>query len=410
MNIFTCIAIILMVAGALFKIQHWPGAAIILVLSQLFLSLFFLPMYYIYIRKGLNGWKARFTAGFGIFCLSLFMIAVLFKIMHWPGGGPLFLIAFVFFSLIFVPSYCIQRVRLSANRAEKSMNIFGSISVSLFSLGILFKWMHWPGASVMIIIGAFLFLVVFLPLMIRAYRNDSQNRADKLIRLYFISTLVCILISLTIGDTSKSVFMTFPIIEEGINSLTEKIELKNDISYKSSSSDNTNAGLKTKLEKVQQLSNDLDSYINDLRSFLIVQTEGMPKEIADSVSLFDVNAKDNYDVPTHVLIGGDPENVFQGRYSARELKNKIMVFKMDLLKMVGDANRAQVEKLIGLQTNDIYDTEAEQTRSWEYKYFYHKPLGSTITVLSHIQSNVRFAESEIIATIKNQNSDKAVAE
>jgi len=100
----------------------------------------------------------------------------------------------------------------------------------------------------------------------------------------------------------------------------------------------------------------MSDYIYELRSYLICAADELPKEIADSISLFDVNAKDNYDKPTYILIGSDPENVLQGRFSARELKNKIIVFKMDMLQMVDEADRSQIEKRIGLQTNDVYDS------------------------------------------------------
>jgi len=404
MNIFSCIAIILMVLGGLFKINHWPNSAVFLVLSQGFLCLFYLPMIYAYKRKDFIGWKGRFTAGFGIFCVALFMLAVLFKTMHWPGAGPMFVLSLALFAFIFIPSYCIQRYRLSENRAQKLMNVFAAVSVSLFVIGILAKIMHWPMATLFLALGTLLFLFVFLPAFISSYKKNSKERTDKLIRVYFITTAICILVTLTIGSTSTGVFDAFTIIEDGISGLTENIDKKNAIVYKELDQTASDPALKLKVKKVKELSDEMYNYIFHLRSFLIVSVQGMPEKIADSLSLQNLDAKDNYDIPTHILIGGDPEKLLEGKFTARELKNKIAVFKMDLLQLINEKDRKSLDDRIGLYTNDEFDARSEEMVSWETRNFYHLPVSSVITILSHIQSNIRYAESEIgSALIKESN-------
>ncbi len=49
---------------------------------------------------------------------------------------------------------------------KKTLYLIGLLSTIFTFLGSIFKIMHWPGASVMIIIGAFSFAFIFIPLLI----------------------------------------------------------------------------------------------------------------------------------------------------------------------------------------------------------------------------------------------------
>ena len=47
---------------------------------------------------------------FGAFVLFLISIATMFKIMHWPGAGPLFVIGMTLFSGFYLPLFFIERI------------------------------------------------------------------------------------------------------------------------------------------------------------------------------------------------------------------------------------------------------------------------------------------------------------
>lgn len=404
MNIFTCIAIILMCLGYLFKLMHWPGAGPILVLSLGFLSLFYLPVYYIYKRKVLNNWKIRLTIGLGIFCLSAFILGVLFKIMHWPGAGPLLVVSMVFFSLLVLPAYSVYKFRRSESKAEKGMHIMGGISVAFITLGVIFKIMHWPGAGPSLIVGTFLLLCGCLPFFIRAHKNDSQ-RPEKLNRLYFAITIIGTLIIMTLNNASNSIINSFCLVDERINEGNKNFEARNNMIYSSFTGDTKNVDLdllRQKIRKTHQLSDDLYNYIGRIKSELYQKTQKIRKEVADTFNLWRLEAKDNYDIPSMILIG-NPENPREGNLSARELKNKITVFKMDILSMVDDSSKAEFGKIIGLSTVDILDENVEDYVSWESYYFDHVPIVTVVTLLSQLQMEVLYSESEIITYLNNKS-------
>jgi hypothetical protein len=52
--------------------------------------------------------------------------------------------------------------------------ISGALSISLTGLGILFKIMHLPGASILLVLGLGLFAILFVP-SITKYLYDKEK-------------------------------------------------------------------------------------------------------------------------------------------------------------------------------------------------------------------------------------------
>lgn len=79
---------------------------------------------------------------------SVFMIALLFKFMHWPGAGTLI-----------IPSLGIIAIALLEhainNRQSKltTQNLIYSLLGVVYVLGMLLKVMHSPGANIMLVIS-----------------------------------------------------------------------------------------------------------------------------------------------------------------------------------------------------------------------------------------------------------------
>lgn len=80
--------------GVFFKVMHWPGASIILLISILF------PLIDIIVqairKKGDR--ETNVLSAIGLLFLSLFLV---FKFQHWPGGNPMFFIATLILGIYF---------------------------------------------------------------------------------------------------------------------------------------------------------------------------------------------------------------------------------------------------------------------------------------------------------------------
>lgn len=99
----------LLLVGSIFKMNHLPGAGIMLTASLLLLSFVFLPLALINNYKEKQNKKWLYIATFISFFIVL--IGVLFKIMHWPGAGILLLIAVPIPFLVFLPVFVYYSIK-----------------------------------------------------------------------------------------------------------------------------------------------------------------------------------------------------------------------------------------------------------------------------------------------------------
>lgn len=117
---------------------------------------------------------------------GLFIVGLLFKIMHWPGAGivtvfSLALVAMLYFYLGFA---LFNEVKLR-NAFKKSsytnlpkLNLifaiaFG-ISLSIITIGFLFKFMLWPGANFNLMIG----LIALVICLVAYLLLNKQNKVS----------------------------------------------------------------------------------------------------------------------------------------------------------------------------------------------------------------------------------------
>ncbi|MCI5056602.1 MAG: gliding motility protein GldM [Flavobacteriales bacterium] len=213
-------------------------------------------------------------------------------------------------------------------------------------------------------------------------------------RQKMIGMMYLVLTALLALNVSKDILESFVSMNDGLSLSLENFESKNEFIYneleKEKSYDPTKVGpFWTKAQAIKGSSDEIYSFIDELKKELIAQTEKLPEAVADTATLQFVENLDNYDIPTQILIGSTNDGS-GGR--ANELKNKIHDFKSKIFEIVG----AEEAKLlsIGLETDDV--NTAEGTRSWEVHNFYHAPLAATVAMLTKLQNDVRSAELDAV--------------
>jgi hypothetical protein len=132
------IASISLISGAFFKIMHWPGASVLLLLGTLTLSMFFIPYFFFVNLKEQTDKKSKVIAAFGLVTALFLCAAALFKIFHWPGtimimGG--FGLSF----LIFLPLYIINGVRNPLTKVSSISNGFLFAAIGGFVMLMSFQ-------------------------------------------------------------------------------------------------------------------------------------------------------------------------------------------------------------------------------------------------------------------------------
>ncbi|MEM9856579.1 MAG: hypothetical protein AAF843_04465 [Bacteroidota bacterium] len=90
---------------------------------------------------------------------------VVFKLLNFPGGYELFTIGFLMLFLVFIPLLAFDRYKVAISKAisERMKLILGTSAAVLTGLSGLFKVMHLQGAELLLMLGAIVFAVGFLP-------------------------------------------------------------------------------------------------------------------------------------------------------------------------------------------------------------------------------------------------------
>ena len=66
---------------------------------------------------------------------------------------------------------------------KRTLKITGLISTVLIVFGAIFKTMHWPGAGMMYVLGFVIFGLLFIPLNIVLQVRDDKKKTDKMVMI-----------------------------------------------------------------------------------------------------------------------------------------------------------------------------------------------------------------------------------
>lgn len=215
-------------------------------------------------------------------------------------------------------------------------------------------------------------------------------------RQKMIGMMYLVLTALLALNVSKDILNAFIVVDTGLTKTNTNFDNKNEMTYNAFAMSMLTDEAKTKpffdkANVVKARSHELNEYINELKSELYVHVQGVTKAVADTMDLNTLESKDNYDIPTHFLIGENPE---KATGKAKELKDKIVKFREDILNLIPEKDRRHLK--LGLNTDDVYSKMEEKNISWENNAFYHSPMAAVITILSKIQNDVKNAEGDVI--------------
>lgn len=100
----------------------------------------------------------------GTFSAAAMILGILFKFMHWPGASALIVLGIGISSFIFLPLLFTLKLKEQQDPKDKIGLALITVSGILLCLSVLFKVMHWPGANMMGIAFLVILGLVFLPL------------------------------------------------------------------------------------------------------------------------------------------------------------------------------------------------------------------------------------------------------
>ena len=114
---------------------------------------------------------------FGFIVVISFTTTILFKLMHWPGGSILLLASSIILVFALLPLLFINfyKQEISKVFSNKLKYVLGYLGVSLLIVSIIFKWQHWPGAAWALILSVLIFNIGFFPILFfKMYKKSTE--------------------------------------------------------------------------------------------------------------------------------------------------------------------------------------------------------------------------------------------
>jgi gliding motility-associated protein GldM len=222
-------------------------------------------------------------------------------------------------------------------------------------------------------------------------------------RQKMIGLMYLVLLALLAMNVSKSILESFVVINNGIEVTTKTFDSSNSILYtafdKAAQESPAAKVWADKAAKVKKEANALYDHIEVIKKKMYEVIDQLPPEVADTIPLASIGAKDNYDAPSALMGLADPatptENPACPECSAETLKKMLNDYQANLIGMFEKENKVTMtENLVILETPQIKSHDG--IKEWGDGMFYHNPLAAVVTTLSKIQSDVRTAEALVI--------------
>jgi gliding motility-associated protein GldM len=244
-------------------------------------------------------------------------------------------------------------------------------------------------------------------------------------RQKMIGMMYLVLTALLAMNVSKQILQGYLSVNESLEKTRDNLQTNNKLVTEAfRTTIEGNPGAKPYFEKAvdaQKMISDVYTYIGDLRTHVVNETEGLKNlKIADTLNLRRSERMDDYDMPTTVLIGSEPKTPKKGPNTASELKDKMTGLHDKLIAMLDNMQKTEGQhllpadyeglkkKLASIKPVDSKRKEDGVEFNWEMDNFYHLPLAAVYTNLNKFQSDLKNVEAEILQVFSGASGKLAI--
>jgi hypothetical protein len=123
----------------------------------------------------------------GLLTVAVTMAGTIFKINHWPGAAIMLISGLLSMAFLFMPAALISHYRSCNGSGNRLLHIVTGITAMALFTGMLFKILHWPLAGYMLMFVLPLPYIVFLPVFLY---NTSRDKNYNVYNLVFVLCLL----------------------------------------------------------------------------------------------------------------------------------------------------------------------------------------------------------------------------
>lgn len=327
---------------------------------------------------------------FGYMVSTIIIIGTMFKLQHWPGSGILLTAGLFMFAVLFIPAFFINRIIENHKGLNIATNILGLFCSSLVVLGVLFKVMHWPGSGLMIVLGSSITICPTIALFIIQQTKENEKRFSEYWKTVFAIFFISVFFIFYGLSYTRGILETYLKTEDNLININNTISRNNTLLLLDMR-DKFKVNEFTKLDSIDKNTRILVSQIETLKKEIIRHVDG--DNNAAFENHWNINSKDNYDIPTHI-IGMSNSNEGIKLYRAlcdyqlflinavNDFENNKQFKQRTFVNARSLELDLTVDKRMGFYEN----------QTWQEYMFYQMPLVCVLSQLTFIQNQVLNAE------------------
>ena len=222
-----------------------------------------------------------------------------------------------------------------------------------------------------------------------AIKKRPVSPRQKMINLMYV-----VLMAMLALNVSNEVLNGFSIVEESLNrttgnSIKENEAIYEDFEAQMKANPNKTKEWYDKALQVKQMSDSLYNLAADLKLAIVQEADGKDGDVKN------IRNKEDQEPANHVMLA---PGTGRGQY----LFNAINSFRERMLRMVPDEKQRKI--IASNLTTEIPKNAHTMGKNWQEYMFESMPAAAAVTLLSKLQSDVRYAEGEVLHTLV-QNID-----
>ena len=139
----------------------------------------------------------------GVLTSIIVVAGSLMKMFHFPGAGMTLMAGIAMLLLVFLPAALISHYRNGDNRARKGLYIVTWLTCFVVFTSMLFKVLHWPYAGVALMVALPFPYVVFLPFFLAVTKRDTGTSIHDTVSVLFLLAGVSVFSALLSLNVSR---------------------------------------------------------------------------------------------------------------------------------------------------------------------------------------------------------------
>ena len=217
-----------------------------------------------------------------------------------------------------------------------------------------------------------------------AIKKRPVSPRQKMINLMYV-----VLMAMLALNISTEVLDGFSVVEESLNRTTANSSKENESLY-GNFADQMKANPQKvrewfdKATAVKRMSDSLYNYAQQLKVAIVREADGPEGNIHD------IKGKDNLEAASHVMLA-------PGTGQGGKLYRAINSFRDRILTMVADPQQKAI--IASNLTTKVPHKANTLGKNWQEYMFEDMPVAAAVTLLSKLQSDVRYAEGEVLHTL-----------